>query len=144
MPTTSARRPCPEQRVLVLVGFNGSPRGDRALAYAAGHAARTGADLLLLAADEDPALWPTHVRRRDQRVQALLRQAEAVLAGLDVRWRMQISDAAPSAALRDCARRCHADLIVVGASTARWRRLLSHRVGAALARDAPAPILVVP
>ncbi|MFI9272142.1 universal stress protein [Kitasatospora sp. NPDC052896] len=144
MATSAARRPSPEHRVLVLVGFNGSPRGERALAYAAGHAARTGAELLLLAADEDPALWPTHARQRDQRLRTLVGRAEAALAGLDVNWRMRISGAAPSAALRESAREYRADLIVVGASTTRWRRLLSRQVGATLARDAPAPLLVVP
>jgi nucleotide-binding universal stress UspA family protein len=46
-------------------------------------------------------------------------------------------------ALREAACRQHADLIVVGASAGRWHRLLNDHVGAALARTAPAPTLIV-
>jgi nucleotide-binding universal stress UspA family protein len=143
--TPESDQPVPaEYRTLVLVGFNGSPRGDRALAYAAGHAARTGADLLLVLAGEDPALWPTQAVHRDRRIRALLAHAEALLANLEVHWRMQISEASPSTALRKTAQQHHADLIVVGASAPRWHRLLTDRVGTALARDAASPLLVVP
>ncbi|MGF1428668.1 universal stress protein [Kitasatospora sp. LaBMicrA B282] len=129
---------------LVVVGFNGSRRSDRALAYAAGHAARTGADLLLVLAGEDPAPWPTHAVPRERRIRRLHAQAESLLLGLEVHWQLLVSAAGPRSALRQSARRYQADLIVVGASAPHWHRLLTDRVGAALARSAPSPILVVP
>jgi nucleotide-binding universal stress UspA family protein len=129
---------------LVLVGFNGSPRADRALSYAAGHAMRSGAELLLVLAGEELSPWPTHTAQRERRIHRLLAQADSLLAGLPLPWRLLVCADSPRTALRASARRHRADLIVVGASTPRWSALLSDRVGAALTRNAPSPILVVP
>ncbi|MCQ4044764.1 universal stress protein [Streptantibioticus rubrisoli] len=129
---------------LILVGYNGTPHGDRALAYAVGQATRMGAELLLMVAGEDPALWPTHAARRTRRIRALLARAEEQLAGLGTRWRLGISDAEPTQALSDSAHRYHADLIVVGSSGKGWHRLFSDRVGCSLARTTHTPFLIAP
>ncbi len=129
---------------LILVGYNGTAPGDRALAYAVGQAARMGAELLLMVAGEDPGLWPTHAARRTRRIRALLTRAEEQLAGRETRWRLGISDAEPTQALSDSAHRYQADLIVVGSSKKGWHRLFSDRVGCSLARTTRTPVLIIP
>jgi nucleotide-binding universal stress UspA family protein len=127
---------------LYLVGFHGSRAGERALAYAIGQAARTRAELLVVVADLDPALWPTQERARRLEVAALLARVESVAAGTDVRWRLLTTSASPVRALREEAREYRADLIVVGANS-RGRRGIFRHLGSRLADWAPAPVLVV-
>jgi hypothetical protein len=63
---------CEDQRnTLYLVGFRATRASERALAYAAGQAMRHGAELLVVVADLDPALWPTQERARRLEVAAL-------------------------------------------------------------------------
>lgn len=135
-------RPRSAHASLYLVGFHGSPAGERALAYAVGQAKRHAAELVIVVADVDLALWPHQERARRLHIITLRARVETLLKGTGLSWTIRLSSRAPVTALRDEAREQQADLIVVGAG--RRRRLgLSRQVGGRLAAWAPAPVLVV-
>ena len=127
---------------LYLVGFHATRASERALAFAVGQAMRQGAEVLVVVADLDPAMWPTQERARRLEVAALRATVEAAFSGTDVPCRILLTTGRPVQALRDRAREHRADLIVVGANS-RARKAFLRRIGSALADRAPAPVVVV-
>jgi nucleotide-binding universal stress UspA family protein len=130
----------------IVVGIDGTDRGEDAVAFARRLAEPTDAGLLLVLAYPSSDRIGRAPRFRD----ALRREALRVLAG--VRDRVApgaaiaaVADASPARALQTRAERRDAALIVVGsASHGRAGRIVPGTTGERLLHGAPCPVAVVP
>lgn len=129
----------------ILVGIDGSPGAQDALAFAEQLAEITGARLRLAHAfpyDDTPSRAASIPFR-----EALREEAEALLAGVDVADapRHAVADLSPAHALHELAAEHGASLIVVG-STHRGPvgRVLPGTTGERLLHGTPCPVAIVP
>jgi nucleotide-binding universal stress UspA family protein len=131
----------------VLVGVDGSPASDKAIALAFDEASRRGADLVALHAWSDVAVFPIlGMDWREYEAQGEEILAER-LAGFqqeypDVKVRRQLVCDKPARWLIDESR--HAQLVVVGGhGRGGFPGMLLGSVSSALAQSAQAPLIVV-
>ena len=137
-------------RIVIVVGFDGSPTSVHAGAYAAGMARRLNARLVVVHVQATPtwamlaagSAWPlqeTLTALADE----LHRQVEAgsAYAGVDVEFVATRGD--PYTQLCRTATAVHADAVVVGASTHTGHRLLGS-IAVRLVRAGRWPVTVVP
>lgn len=143
---TGARTIAPK----VIVGFDGSPSSEHALAYAAGMSRRTAGSLLvayIATGGSSVGLAPfppeaaTAWRAYDaSRVRKL---AEEVLEGTGTDWQFTTAYGEAAAGINQLSARHRVDLLVVGRSRTPVRHVRGS-VPARLARHARCPITVVP
>jgi nucleotide-binding universal stress UspA family protein len=130
---------------LVVVGVDGSPGGRRALSWALGLAARTGAILQVVTAyDHTDALLAAHRERRmaDRVQEADIRAACATCETLPVIAR-EVTLGDPAGVLTDPGR--GADILVIGThGHGRLRTALLGSTGEGCIRHAKCPVVVVP
>ncbi len=133
----------------ILVGVDGSETAMRAAAYAFGLARRQGCRLLVafvavrsgLALTGPAAAFEDRTQRQlCAELRAEARDAAEEL-GVPVTFLMVHGD--PVTALRDAADHCHADTVVVGASTSAGHRIAGS-VATRLIRAGHWPVVVVP
>ena len=134
----------------VIVGHDGHPTGDRALATAADLASRLNAHLHVVHSVtlEDYGIDPdtdAFEATRDRNVAAERERITAALADTTVPWTYHEERGEPAACLAQLARDLDAAFIVVGAS---HRGLLRHAMSGAVSKhllhDQSRPVLVVP
>ncbi len=131
----------------ILVGYDGRPTGQDALALAGAFAAIEGAELVLCVALElDPLATPAHAYERAmaEAEERLSKQAREILGETAFRMRVVGGVAAPRA-LHEVAEDESADAIVIG-STHRsgLGRVLPGSVGERLLHGAPCAVMVAP
>jgi nucleotide-binding universal stress UspA family protein len=120
----------------IVVGVDGTESSSGALAWAVGAAGATGAELLLVAAGEDPL---DELRHRLEQIWS----EPAVTAGCAYRVMAVEGDA--RAVLAERARAENADLIVVGSGNAGWFPALHlGSVSHHLAQHTDRPVCIVP
>jgi nucleotide-binding universal stress UspA family protein len=131
----------------ILIGYDGRPGGQDALALARGLAAIEGARLILgVALELDPLATPAaaYERAMAETEERLTAQAHAVLAERPFTIRM-VGGVSPPRALTEIAEDVAADVIVLG-STDRGGlgRVLPGTVGERLLHGAPCAVLIAP
>ena len=120
----------------IIVGIDGTNRGDDALAFARLVAETTGAMLVLTRA------YGTGEARDQARATLETRVADAGDVQVDL---MPFADPSPARALQRVASMRHAGLVVVGSShRARLGRIVPGSTGVQLLQDAPCAVAVVP
>jgi nucleotide-binding universal stress UspA family protein len=138
----------------IVVGVDGSAGAARALAWAADHASRLDAEVVVVhSIDVALAIPPPTVAAPpfviDDRVRADLRSALdewcAPLRDAGIPHRALLYEGNPTAAISQIARDEHADLIVVGRrGHGGFAELLLGSVANSLAHHATIPIVIVP
>jgi nucleotide-binding universal stress UspA family protein len=136
----------------ILIGVDGSPGSDDALAFAQPLAAESGATVLLASAfryDDTPSRASNLAFRNDLKAEAerTLRRAADRLERIDPA-RVEttaIASTSPARALDGLAQSHHVELIVVGsAHTGRLGRIVPGSTAERLLHGAPCPVAVVP
>jgi nucleotide-binding universal stress UspA family protein len=130
----------------IIVGVDGTERGEDALAFARRFSAVTGARLTLAAVYAyEELLGPAadRGRLRDDAV-AMLERERASLDGADVATRV-VADPSPARGLQSLAEQGRAALIVIGSShRGMIGRVLAGTTAERLLHGAPCPVAVVP
>lgn len=140
----------------ILIGTDGSPDSDRALAFAANLASTSGAVLTILAVNDGNASGDQrrfgeveHMPIGDvleNEVQTVLRQARSVATGAGVKQVSTVSETGdPAAVVLEVASGIKADVIVVGRrGRGRLAGLLLGSVSQKLATLAPCAVMIIP
>jgi nucleotide-binding universal stress UspA family protein len=131
----------------IVVGVDGTPRSERAPAWAIGTSRRMHAKLIALHATTDlalnafdPAMGCLTVQSQCELNVQLEHDLDAQLDGTGIEWTFRSEAGDPVATIERVAGEERADLVVVG-SPSRWHL---HSVATRLVRRARHPIVVIP
>lgn len=127
---------------VIVAAFGRSEGSGRALTYAAGLAARTGARLVVINVDDSAAALDYPAGQQD-RVEDVAGEVRDLLDDALCRCEVVVEKGEPAAALRRIAGDLQADLLVVGQARHPYKHIFGS-VSARLARSANQPVLIVP